>query len=181
MSSSPSVESSDEVLLRSLRKYYADPEALRVLTDVLRKRAKVSLRTLDWFMTNYAKKHNVVFVHNNKDVNVYIKYQGCLDAFCKKSFDPFQRKDKHKDVEVEIVDSDGLPLATTIGQLNFFRFAISNGIVDYVLAHAKDIEAEMLKTHKQRAASRNPKRQQLSKAAIKSLTTSNLKVTVSFS
>lgn len=176
-----SPESRDEVLLRSLRKYYADPTAMRVLTDVLRNKTKVSLRTLDWLVTNYAKKKNIVFTTaENKIVNVFLEYKGCLKAFSKKSFDPFQRRDR-----IEIVDADDKPLQSTVGQLNFFRFAISNGIIGYALKNASAIEADMLQAIKHRAAkttTQGPKakRKELSKAAIKSATATDIKVTVRF-
>ena len=177
MTSLSSVESRDEVLLRSLRKFYAAPAALRILTDVLRNRTKISLRTLDWLVTNYAKKNNVVYAYENKTINVFLEYKGCLKAFSKRSFDPFQRRDR-----IEILDADGQRLQSTVGQLNFFRFAISMGVVAYALKHAADIEADMILAIKHRQA-KGPKtkRKELSKAAIKSATATDIKVTVKFS
>lgn len=178
MSSLTSVESRDEVLLRSLRKYYADPAALRMLTDVLKNKTKVSLRTLDWLVTNYSKKNNTVYSHNNKTVNVFLEYKGCLKAFSKRSFDPFQRRER-----IEITDGDGLPMQSTTGQLNFFRFAISMGVISYAIKHAAVIEADMLHAIRHRVSKTGPKtkRKELSKAAIKTATATDIKVTVRFS
>lgn len=177
MSSLTSVESRDEVLLRSLRKFYTDPTALRTLTDVLRNKTKISLRTLDWLVTNYAKKNNVVYSYNNKTVNVFLEYKGCLKAFSKRSFDPFQRRDR-----IEITDADGEKLQSTTGQLNFFRFAISMGVIKYAAQNSTAIEADMLAAIKHRnTKGPKTKRKELSKAAIKSATTTDIKVTVRFS
>ena len=178
-SSLSSVESRDEVLLRSLRKYYADPPALRTLTDVLRNKTKVSLRTLDWLVTNYAKKNNIVYTHQGKTVNVFLEYKGCLKAFSKRSFDPFQRRDR-----IEITDADGAQIQSTTGQLNFFRFAISKGVVAYAIQHAAVIEADMLQAIRHRAVKTSgpkTKRKELSRAAIKTATATDIKVTVRFS
>ena len=183
MSSLSSVESRDEVLLRSLRKYYADAGALRALTEVLRSTAKVSLRTLDWLVTNYAKKHNTVYHYNGKPVNVFLEYKGCLKAFSKRCFDPFQRRGR-----IEITDADGRPMQSTTGQLNFFRFAISMGVVRYAQQHATAIEADMLQAIRHRAAGKSPnqpetqkpKRKELSRAAVKTATATDIKVTVRF-
>lgn len=175
-SSSPSIESREDVLLRSLRKYYADDKALRMLTDVLRNKTKVSLRTLDWLVTNYAKKHNIVYTHNGKTVNVYLQYKGCLKAFSKRSFDPFQRRDR-----IEITDADGKPLQSTTGQLNFFRFAISTGVIEYAVNNAASIENDMLQAIRHRSTGQKTKRKELSKAAIKTATSTDIKVTVRFS
>jgi hypothetical protein len=176
MSSLTSVESRDDVLLRSLRKYYTDPDALRTLTDVLRNKTKISLRTLDWLVTNYAKKNNIVYSYNNKTVNVFLEYKGCLKAFSKRSFDPFQRRER-----IEIVDADGVVMQSTTGQLNFFRFAISMGVIKYASSHTSDIEGDMLRAIKHRTT-KGPKtkRKELSKAAIKTATTTDIKVTVRF-
>ncbi len=179
-SSLTSVESRDEVLLRSLIKYYANPAALRMLTDVLRSRTNVSLRTLDWLVTNYAKKNNTVYTYEGKTVNVFLEYKGCLKAFSKRSFDPFQRRDR-----IEITDADGNKLQSTTGQLNFFRFAISKGVVAYAKKHAAAIEADMLQAIKHRAAKKTTagpktKRKELSRAAIKSCTSTPIRVTVKF-
>jgi len=186
MSSLTSVESRDDVLLRSLKRYYANPASLRVLTDVLKNKTKVSLRTLDWLCTNYAKKTNTVYIHNSKTVNIFLEYKGCLKAFSKRCFDPFQRRDR-----ITIADADGQPMQSTIGQLNFFRFAISLGIVAYATKNAARIEEDMLRAIRHRVTktphgpqgphATKTKRKELSKAAIKTATATDIKVVVRFS
>lgn len=171
------VESKDDVLLRSLMKYYENPEALRILTDILTNTTKISLRTLDWLVTNYAKKKNVVYAHNGKTVNVFLEYKGCLKAFSKHSFDPFQRRGR-----ITITNANGQPMQSTVGQLNFFRFAISKGVIKYAIDHAAAIEADMMQSIKHRTSKepRTVKRKELSKAAIKTATATDIKVTVRF-
>jgi hypothetical protein len=134
---------------------------------------------LDWLVTNYAKKNNVVYAYNNKTINVYLEYKGCLKAFSKRSFDPFQRRDR-----IDIIDADGNPMQSTTGQLNFFRFAISMGVIRYALANLTDIEADMIQAIRHRASKATQpktKRKELSKAAIKTATATDIKVTVRFS
>lgn len=181
------VESKTTVLLESLRKFYAKDCNLRVLTDVLRQRTKVSLRIIDWLCTNYAKKYNThIILSDTKAINLYLQYKSGLRAYSKKSFDPFQGRDR-----VEIVDADGAAMPTTIGQLNFFRFAIQNGVIDYAIKHAVDIEKDMMEAirhrHedsppdvKPRGLQRKSKRKELSKAAIKQATSTNVRVTLRF-
>lgn len=180
MSSLSPVESKTDVLLHSLRKFYETPRHLRILTDVLRNRTAISLRTLDWLVTNFAKKKNVVYVHNEKTINMYLEYKSCLKAFSKRAFDPFQRRDR-----IEITDADGQPMTSTTGQLNFFRFAITAGVIEYSLKHAADIEADMMYAIKHRSTTgRRPadvKRKELSKAALKSATSTQIHVTIRFS
>lgn len=172
------VESQTLVLMDSLRTFYNSPGNARALTDALKTpETKISLRTLDWLCTNYAKKRNVVFSHGARTINVYLEYKACLKAFSKKAFDPFQRRDR-----VTILDADGQSMTSTAGQLNFFRFAIRNGVLAYARRHAAEIEADMMGVIRHRArAVQPPKRRELSRAATHGATTSNITVTIRFS
>jgi hypothetical protein len=176
---SPSPESREQVLLQSLLKYYAVPENLRTLTDVLRNKTKISLRSIDWLVTNWAKKNNTHLVVGDKTINLYLEYKSGLKAYSKRAFDPFQRRGR-----VSIVDADGAAMTTTVGQLNFFKFAIQNGVIDFALQNASVIEADMLKAIRHRAVdasgSFKAKRKELSRAAIKTATSTSVKVTVRF-
>ena len=59
------------------------------LLDVLNNNSKISLRIIDWFVTNYSKKNNISYCINNKQFIVYIDYKLQLKGYSKKQFDPF--------------------------------------------------------------------------------------------
>jgi hypothetical protein len=176
-------ESKHDVLLDSLRKFYAEPGHLRLLSDVLNNEAGISLRILDWLVTNYSKKKNIVYFVDGTDgypaaFNMFLEYKSQLKAYSKRFFDPFCRRER-----LGFVDSEGRDFQTTLGQLNFFRWAITNGVVDFGAQHAADIEADMMQSIKHRygdPAAPKPRRKELSKAAIKSCTKTVLHVTVRF-
>lgn len=183
-----SIQSKQEVLLASLRKFYAHKEHLRALTDLLAARDLVagahplSLRILDWLVTNYSKKHNIVYLVQgdglSKTFNMFLEYKSQLKAYSKRYFDPFCRRER-----LEFEDADGRVLHTTVGQLNFFRWAIQNDVVGYGLRHGEDIEEDMLRSIKHRPGSEGagrPRRRELSKAAIKGCTKTHVRVTVRF-
>ena len=46
------------LLLESLISYYS--KNINILTNIITQKNVLSLRILDWLVTNYAKKHNVV-------------------------------------------------------------------------------------------------------------------------
>ena len=176
------VEAKHDVLLRSLHKYYDDaPAAFDEFRRVVQGEERLSLRVLDWLVTNYAKKHNIVYMVRvgDRDVamNLFLEYKSQLKAYSKRFFDPFCRRGRvcHRDVQ------------TTCGQLNFFRWAIQYGVLGYAREHHDDIEQDMLASiqHRYALAKQAPaataKRKELSKAAIKSCTTTMLKVKVMFS
>lgn len=176
------IQTKHDVLLESLRKFYDDPDRLRVLTVALRTSNHISLRILDWLVTNYAKKHNIVYLVNGDDglpatFNMFLEYKSQLKAYSKRFFDPFCRRDR-----LDFLDAQGATFQTTVGQLNFFRWAIVNGVVDYATRHARVIEDDMLGSIRHRGASSSPKpkRRELSKAAIKGCTKTHVTVTVRF-
>ena len=72
------------------------------------------------------------------DLNVFLNYKAQLKAYSKKNFDPFCRRER-----VSFKYYNNKSVVTTVGQLNFFRWAIENGIIKYIQEHLEDIEADM--------------------------------------
>ena len=134
-----------ELLLLSLSKFYSSNlDKLEEILPIICKSSKISLRLIDWFVTNYCKKHNIVFVrkkHNNTDeyFNVYSNYRSQLKAFKKIQFDPFRRRER-----IDFYYAPDKYIETTIGQLNFFRWFVENDLLEYVKEHNEAIEADML-------------------------------------
>ena len=58
--------------------------------------------------------------------------------------DPFCRRDRI------VLRKHGSELTTTIGQMNFFRWAIENRILKYIYDHYDDLELEMKNENKQK-------------------------------
>ena len=120
-----------ETLLSSIEKFYsADPKNAQVLLDILnKKKGTVSLRNLEWFITNYAKKNNLQYTtKDGKSFVVHCSYKSTLDWYSKKLFDPFCRSDKFN----YDVPGGTSPVQTTVAQLNFIRWCIKNNIIDYI-------------------------------------------------
>lgn len=113
--------SKSDLLLSSLTKFFEVPENSKQLHDILGHGNGPSLRKLEWFVTNYSKTNHVSFTApNGKVFTVHVAYKSSLDGYSKKLFDPFCRTER---IEFQ-------SLTTTCAQLNFLRWAISNGIVD---------------------------------------------------
>ena len=77
-----------------------------------------------------------------KKVNLYLDYRSQLKSYTKFNFDSFRRHDRITfilDPEKEIT------IQTTIGQLNFFRWAFSNNIIEYAIKNQKIIYENMSK------------------------------------
>jgi len=117
-----------EVLRKSVETFYNDSKNSDVLCDILNKKSGISLRNLEWFVTNYAKKTNITYTtKNGKKFTVHCSYKSTLDGYSKKLFDPFCRTDK---IEFKLPNDEKV-IKTTVAQLNFIRWCIINNIIDY--------------------------------------------------
>lgn len=132
----------------SLSKFYNVKTNVNKIIPLVEQRSEISLRLVDWFVTNFSKKNNTVITkEKNGNIihfNVYLSYRNQLKAYSKEKFDPFRRNEHiifYYDVEKSI--------ETTHGQLNFFRWVIQNDILDYIQEHLEEIETDMLTTQKQ--------------------------------
>jgi hypothetical protein len=134
------MDSLQDILLASLEKFYNTDEnhidILRTLLELRgpKKRCEgVSLRLVDWFVTNYSKKNGTAFSVNNAAFFVHSEYKSQLKSFSKKYFDIFKRGPR--------IDFHGVE--TALCQLNFIRWAIRSGIIDYCADHVAEIDVDM--------------------------------------
>lgn len=128
------IECKPELVISSLQRFYSShPEINKVLT-YLTGDAPLSLRIIDWFVTKYSRKNFVRYQLNNQDFLVYLSYKGQLKAYSKQYFDPNCRRER---IMFKIQDQE--QFMTTIGKLNFFRWALESKILDYIEAHEEEI------------------------------------------
>ena len=109
----------------SLREFFENDENKTIMLKIVHNDL-MSLRTLDWFVSNYSKKKNIMFTTSSGRLfNVFMEYKSQLKSYSKRMFDPFNRGDR-----IVITDLDDNEISTTCGQLNFFRWVIKNDIVN---------------------------------------------------
>jgi hypothetical protein len=126
-----------ELLIMSLQRFYSTCADFNTLVPILKGEAEISLRLIDWFVTNYAQKHLVSYVLAGQEFVVYLNYKSQLKAFSKKLFDPFCRRER-----ILFQCGSYEPFETTVGQLNFFRWAFEKNILKYIREHYSDIVRE---------------------------------------
>ena len=128
--------------------FYKDPFNYEKLMSVIgqsengRSHKKVSLRLVDWFVTNYSKKFNIVYPikrPNGKTeyFSVYQNYRQQVSSYPKKLFDPFCRSNLIK------IQLCGQFVETTVCQLHFFKWAIENLLLEYIEKNHDDIYKDM--------------------------------------
>ena len=143
-----SIQSKQNLLLISLTRFFDNPNNMQTYLDIIKGSSVLSLRLLDWLVTNYSKMNNVVYDIQDENggtrpFNMFLNYKTQLKAYSKKQFDPFQRRER---ISFNIQSADGLTKhISTVGQLNFFRWAIQNNVIDYAQNHIQNIEKSMNK------------------------------------
>ena len=129
---------------------------------IVARRTGLSLRLIDWFVTSYARRNGSSFLLDGARVIVFHEYKAMLKSYSKTSFDPFCRRQRlFVDCERGLAvlgPAGGAVLETTNGQLNFFRWAISRGILVHAASVLADIETD-LSAHTQAVKAGKPRQE----------------------
>lgn len=155
------MNNSDALMLSSLSAYYKTrPEQRDMMYHIVTGDSKISLRVIDWFVTHYARINNIVYwlddyikptmyeelpsseaVHRNlRKFHLYLEYRAQLQSYTKMYFDPFRRYERI----TFVMETDPLVvIESTVGQLNFFRWALQHNVIEYIMLHLSDIEDAM--------------------------------------
>jgi len=181
----------NDLLLKNLLEWYNKDDNLNKMLSIINGESAISLRIVDWFATNFAKKNFTVYNIIKKDktvrFKVYIDYKLKLKAYSKKRFDPFCRWDR-----INIPYNENQSIQTTIGQLNFFKWALENEVIKYIEENYDDIEKDMNKRNSTSRRKNTPvnkgkknnmtrkKREELSVSAAKSIKKEEVKIVVKF-
>ncbi len=130
----------NNLLLTNLLKFYELNNNMDYMLRIINGESRISLRIIDWFATNYAKKYYTVYTIPNttRRFKVYVDYKLKLKAYSKKRFDPFCRWDR-----ITVPYKDEKYIQTTIGQLNFFKWALENNVIHYIEENYANIEKDM--------------------------------------
>jgi len=149
------------LLMIPLTKFFCQQENIDKILPILNGDSKISLRIIDWYVTNYSKKYNTIYnikYYRNIESGVvdddsedtfldqfmvYPKYKSQLKAFSKKQFDPFCRRDR-----ICFYYTNTKSIITTVGQLNFFKWAIESYILCHILDNLVEIEDDMNRSMK---------------------------------
>jgi hypothetical protein len=135
-------DNTQQLLIASLAQYYRDFNRVKVLSDVIGRNSKISLRILDWFVVSYSREKETRYQINNRVFVAHASYKDQLHSYTKHFFDPFRRKNHvmlvqtHHEPDGNVITTE---LNTCIGQLVFFRWCFENKIMEYVEKHYDDI------------------------------------------
>ena len=136
------LDTKENILLSRLKEYYTK-EKIEIILNIINNSNPISLRIIDWFVTNYSK-YNTKKIYFDKNMDIYNDYKSQLKAYNKKLFDPFCRSHNIKIISKFnfYYDKDKY-IITTIGQLNFFKWAIENDLINYIHQIIEDIKIDI--------------------------------------
>jgi len=179
----------NDLLLNNLMDFYKENGNLDKMLKIITGESKISLRIVDWFATNFAKKNYTLYLLDETENNmerrfkVYVDYKLKLKAYSKRRFDPFCRWER-----ISIPYKDDKYIETTIGQLNFFKWALENKVIDYIENNYELIEKDMNNRNSTSKRKENivessktrKKREELSVSATKSIKKEKVEIVVQF-
>uniref|UniRef100_A0A6C0HZ35 Uncharacterized protein n=1 Tax=viral metagenome TaxID=1070528 RepID=A0A6C0HZ35_9ZZZZ len=181
----------NDLLLNNLMDFYKNEDNLTKMLKIITGESKISLRIVDWFATNYAKKNYTTYTINNSTnpmengnrFKVYVDYKLKLKAYSKRNFDPFCRWSR-----ISIPYKDDKCIETTIGQLNFFKWTLEKNIIQYIEQNYDAIEKDMNSRNSTSKRKENvvdnsktrKKREELSISATRSIKKEKVEIVVQF-
>lgn len=184
----PVLTGQKQLLLSNLKRFFENRVYLETMMKIINGQCRISLRIIDWFVTNYAKKNFVVYnLPDQYRFKVHNEYKTTLRSYQKKNYDPFCRWER-----IRIPYDEQSEMETTIGQMNFFKWSIENHVIDYIEQHYDEIEQDMnarnsiakRRTRDKNADNKNAttrkKREELSVSACKCIKKEFVKITVKF-
>lgn len=128
------------------------------MIDIIDGISNISLRILDWFVTKFSRR-GIDIVINDETYDIHINYKAQLKSYKKRYFDPFRRKKRFN--YVYVINNEVRILQTTIGQLNFFKWAINYDIINYVETNFHYITKAMNASNKELNNKKKLKKQEL--------------------
>ena len=176
--------SQNSLLLNNLIAYYKENNNLDRMLNIINGNVNISLRIVDWFTTNYAKKYYTVYdLPSGNRFKVYNDYKLKLRSYAKRRFDPFCRWDR-----ITVPYKNDTHIETTLGQLNFFKWAFDNNVIDYIESNYAAIERDMNSrnsTSKRKLAADSntktrKKREELSISASKTIKKEEVEIVIKF-
>jgi hypothetical protein len=188
------IPNKQDILMSSLSEYFQHTQHIDLILPIINGTSQISLRIIDWFVTNYAKKNNTRIIStfcddkpsdniNVKQFLVFLNYKSQLKAYTKKQFDPFCRRERINFFYHPIDKTKSF--VTTVGQLNFFRWAIKNRVIDYIENNLASIEQDMNSSirkayNNNKSPGERRRRQELSISATKTINKHQVSITVNF-
>ena len=180
------LSSQELVRLKGNEDFYDEPKNADKFINIISGNCEISIRLIDHFVTKYSKFNKCTYKLNEEEkeinFNVHYDYKNQLKHYQKTYFDPFSRGDRIP------FFMNNTCIITTIGQLNFFKWALENKVVDFIEQNYETIEKDMNNrnsTSKRKElafdnSKTRKKREELSVSATKSIKKEKVEIVLQF-
>jgi len=112
----------------------------------------LTMSLINYTVTNYVQEFSSYVEVKDKIIYIYRSYQEQLSRFNKALFDPFCRE-----IKIPFYYEDGKYVVTTVAQLNFYKWAIENKIIDFIRDNYESISNTMKMNTKSSSSSKKSK------------------------
>ena len=169
-------------VLRELIRFYT-VEKLEIIKPLINQEHDISLRLIDWTLTNYGKKKCVKYpLPNGKIVDVHESYKNYMSSYSRNTlFDLFRRG---KCLKVIYGHNHEHYIISSVKQLNSFRCVLEINLLDYIRANKDKIEEDhrmaLRRSADNKKCNSRKKRQELSSSIYKKCLKHTYKVTITF-
>lgn len=155
-----------ELVILALQKFYNSRDDMDKIMPYLLGTSAISLRLIDFFVTNYCRKNFISYPHNGQEFLVYVSYKSQLKAYSKQFFDPNCRRER---IVFQIHGYE--PFRTTVGQLNFFRWAFESRLLDYIQDNYELIQDDRIACQKRNNSTQSSEASTLTVSSVDSVRT----------
>lgn len=153
-----------------------------ILLQVVRQTFPISIRLVDWFVTNYTKENAVHYVITSDDgssrvFDVHLDYCSVLRALGRNGFDPFRRG-----IRSIVTLPDETSIETTVAQISFWHWAHKNRVLEHLKSQIHVVEKHMslqLEKGKERKR-KNKRRSELTKTKKQKAVVFTVKTKITF-
>lgn len=138
---SDNITNRQEIEAKKLECILTDEWLKEYLIPVITQTSRVSIRMMDWLVTNYSKEKKITYTYKKGSItrifDVHNEYKNTLDSYGRRLFDPFRRGPRVFFTVEETTHE------STLGQLTFWWWAQTKGVFTFCFENAETIEKHM--------------------------------------
>jgi hypothetical protein len=181
----------EKIVSKELVRFY-DKAKIEKIKPIINQEHDISLRLIDWTLTNYAKKKCIKYkLSSGRIIDVFESYKNYMTSYKRNIlFDLFRRGKCSK-----VIYGNGKDdfIISGIKQLNSFRCVLEIELIEYIIKNKEKIETDMRVSLRRSAVKKNEKyekgekgeksrkkRQELSSSIYKKCMKHYYKTTITF-
>ena len=175
----------EKIVSKELARFY-DKAKIEKIKPIINQEHDISLRLIDWTLTNYSKKNCIKYkLSNGRIIDVFESYKNYMTSYKRNIlFDLFRRGKCSKVIYGKGEDDF---IISGIKQLNSFRCVLEIELIEYIIKNKEKIETDMRVSLRRSADKKNvkgeksrKKRQELSNSIYKKCMKHYYKTTITF-